>query len=216
MGGTTPQGQGCWNFTTTKAAAAQQGQPHPTEHTDNHTDPSHPSCSCSLSGGGSLLAGMTQRVVNAIKNSTDALRGTQLPQKSDDSDTRKHERPSATTRLLPAGHRNRYKLTQVTTAKWVNSTEGIHAWLPFDGEANPADISEFAPCIDFVWGSNTARVPAWRAANPSAILAKYIPYTRDPACPQMSGKDEPRCRNKTAGFQSGCPTCMPWWKEHRE
>jgi hypothetical protein len=55
-------------------------------------------------------------------------------------------------------------------------------------------------------GPNTA---VWRAANPGVVLSHYIPYTRDPGCPQMSGKKGPQCDKPTSPFVDGCPTCLP-------
>ena len=58
-------------------------------------------------------------------------------------------------------------------ARWRNSAEGIHAFLPFDGESNDTDVGEYAARIDFVWGASEERIPMWRARNPAIVLAKY-------------------------------------------
>jgi len=51
--------------------------------------------------------------------------------------------------------------------------------------------------IDFVWGATESHIASWRASvNPDVVLAKYIPYTRDPA---------PR---------PGANTNLPWWQAH--
>jgi hypothetical protein len=102
-------------------------------------------------------------------------------------------------------------------AAWKNSTEGIHAFLTFDSEAALPDIAKYGSQIDYVWGADDTpgRIPAWHKANPSVVLSKYIPFTRDPACPHMSGSDGPACRSKTPGFHPGCPTCLPWWKANK-
>ena len=98
-------------------------------------------------------------------------------------------------------------------ARWKDSSEGIHAFLTFDSEASVAAIKEFGSRIDYIWGHG-ANTATWRAANPDIVLSHYIPYTRDPGCPQMSGKDGPHCHNKTSPFVPGCPTCLPWWKQN--
>ena len=58
-------------------------------------------------------------------------------------------------------------------------------------------------------------IAAWRQVNPDVVLSKYIPYTRDPGCPQLSGKDGPQCSSVTPGFKPGCPTCLPWWQANK-
>ena len=81
-------------------------------------------------------------------------------------------------------------------AQWANSSNGIHAFLTFDSHAAPTSISTYGKQIDFVWGATASHVPLWRAANPRAILSKYIPFTRDPA-PSPSSKDH-----------------LEWWRAH--
>ena len=61
--------------------------------------------------------------------------------------------------------------TPATPARWRNSTEGVHAWLPFDDVTNHT-ISKFGEHIDFVWGAAETRIPEWRAANADIVLAK--------------------------------------------
>eukprot|EP01047_Picozoa_sp_COSAG01_P078132 COSAG01_NODE_14318_length_1469_cov_2.920438_2_plen_208_part_00 len=104
-------------------------------------------------------------------------------------------------------------LMTATTPRWRNSTEGIHAWLPFDGESNGTAVSEYATSIDFVWGSSQKRIPEWRAKNPGIVLAKYMPYTRDPnPVPHTSNASSTAdCRY----FKPGCPTALPWWRDNK-
>ena len=99
-------------------------------------------------------------------------------------------------------------------ATWKNSTEGIHAFLTFDSDASLPAIAQYGSRIDYVWGADSKpeHVAAWRKANPDVVLSKYIPYTRDPSCPHLSGTDGPQCSAKTPGFKPGCPDCLPWWK----
>ena len=117
------------------------------------------------------------------------------------------------------------------TPAWRNSTEGIHAWMPFDDVANHT-ISEYGGHIDFVWGAAETRIPEWRAANADIVLAKCkysnspclylcaylrslkeaarsdIPYTRDPdPVPHTSHANSTAdCRY----FRPGCPTALPY------
>jgi hypothetical protein len=100
-------------------------------------------------------------------------------------------------------------------ATWKNSTDGIHAFLTFDSGATVDAIQQYGSKIDYVWGHGGTTTKAWRKANPGVVLSKYIPYTRDPGCPQMSGKAGPQCSNKTSPFVPGCPTCLPWWKANK-
>ena len=89
-----------------------------------------------------------------------------------------------------------------TLAKWRNSTEGIHAFLTFDSEANDNIIlnSPVADRIDYVWGSSESQVKVWRASsNPKVVLSKYIPYTRDPS-PHTA---------RTPG------NGLPWWQQNK-
>eukprot|EP01048_Picozoa_sp_COSAG05_P018584 COSAG05_NODE_2741_length_2705_cov_1.798542_2_plen_474_part_01 len=98
-------------------------------------------------------------------------------------------------------------------ARWRNSTEGIHAFLPFDGEANDTAVKTYAARIDFVWGASETRIPMWRARNPAIVLAKYIPYTRDPdPVPHtIHANSTADCRY----FRPGCPTALPWWRANK-
>ena len=87
-------------------------------------------------------------------------------------------------------------------AHWRNTTEGIHAFLTFDSRASDAGISEAGSQVDFVWGSTEHQIPKWRAVNPDAILAKYIPFTRDPA----PGPHQTTVNGSTTG--------LPWWQKN--
>ena len=88
-------------------------------------------------------------------------------------------------------------------ASWLNSTEGIHGFLTFDSRASGALIAAHAREADFVWGATETHIAAWRASpQPGAVLAKYIPFCRDPIASQhqnQSGSSPPA---------SG----LPWWQ----
>ena len=73
-------------------------------------------------------------------------------------------------------------------ATWKNSTDGIHAFLTFDSGATVDAIQKYGSRIDYVWGHGGKATDTWRKVNPDVVLSKYIPYTRDPGCPQMSGE----------------------------
>ena len=115
-----------------------------------------------------------------------------------------------------SGQSHRRPTTAAAMATWKNSTDGIHSFLTFDSGATLPAIAAFGDRIDYVWGasSEAARIAAWRKANPDVVLSKYIPFTRDPACPHLSGKPGPQCNAKTPGFKEGCPDCLPWWQAH--
>ena len=82
-------------------------------------------------------------------------------------------------------------------AQWINSTEGIHAFLTFDSSAVPANITAFANDIDYVWGAQ--QIATWRnSTNPDVVLSKYIPYCRDPT---------PHLDKNNSG--------LPWWQENK-
>ena len=91
-----------------------------------------------------------------------------------------------------------------TMTTWKNSTVGIHAFLTFDSMAANTSIQNYADDIDYVWGSDPAKVKSWRGStNGNVVLSKYIPYCRDPT-PRLS--PEPG---------TGKPTGLPWWQKNK-
>lgn len=85
---------------------------------------------------------------------------------------------------------------------WVNSTDGIHAFLTFDSKADPTAIASHADSIDFVWGATKTKISHWRGStHPKVVLSYYMPFTRDPT-------------PHTTKDHQGLPTGLPWWKEH--
>ena len=63
---------------------------------------------------------------------------------------------------------------------WVDSTDGIHAFLTFDSRVDPASIESHGNAIDYVWGASATTISAWRRSNPKIVLSYYMPFTRDP------------------------------------
>ena len=62
---------------------------------------------------------------------------------------------------------------------WPNTTDGIHAFLSFDGALTAAEIAANGSRWDFVRGASPSTVAAFRRANPAVALSAYIPFTRD-------------------------------------
>ena len=88
-------------------------------------------------------------------------------------------------------------------AAWLNSSSGVHSFLTFDSRASAARIAAHAREADFVWGATEAHVAAWRASpQPGAVLAKYIPFCRDPIAPQHQNQSGP----------SPPASGLPWWQ----
>jgi len=80
---------------------------------------------------------------------------------------------------------------------WPDTSEGIHAFLVGDDYAPPSAIEEYADRLSFVL--RATQMPAWRASNHADILlARYMPYTRDPA---------PSCQPQPCDM-------LPWWQRH--
>ena len=87
----------------------------------------------------------------------------------------------------------------ISTASWRDSSEGIHAFLTFDGKSSVQNIMEYGDKIDYVWGSSPSRVSAWRqSVSSNVVLSKYMPFCRDPA-PHRTGSP---------------PTGLPWWQKN--
>lgn len=82
--------------------------------------------------------------------------------------------------------------------RWRNSTDGIHAFLTFDGLVDASNITAFASRIDYVWGASGTNVAAWRSPNPEVVLSYYMPFTRDP---------HPHIDASKSG--------LPWWIAHK-
>eukprot|EP01052_Picozoa_sp_SAG31_P031909 SAG31_NODE_3437_length_4274_cov_2.610778_1_plen_1124_part_00 len=92
----------------------------------------------------------------------------------------------------------------VPAKPWPDTSTRIHTIIVGDGQMTPAYIrspASHAADVDLVWGAalpDGERGEAWRAANPSAVLTRYLSYAYDPG-----------------NFQSGGPTGnLSWWKEH--
>jgi hypothetical protein len=93
-------------------------------------------------------------------------------------------------------------VSAAVSVNWRNSTEGVHAFLTFDSQAELSSIAAYADGIDYVWGASENHVKAWRASkNPDVVLSKYIPFTRDPT-PHVTG---------TGADASG----LPWWQANK-
>ena len=65
------------------------------------------------------------------------------------------------------------------TAQWLDTTEGIHAFLSFDYHMTPEDIAANGSRFDFVRGASGSTVAQFKAAHPGIALSAYIPFTRD-------------------------------------
>lgn len=90
----------------------------------------------------------------------------------------------------------------VGSTSFLNSSQGIHAFLTFDSKSSPASIAAYAGRIDYVWGASERNVPLWRnSSNANIILSKYIPFTRDPAA-HVTG-------------HGANATGLPWWEQNR-
>jgi len=70
--------------------------------------------------------------------------------------------------------------TQVHLSKWVNSSEGIHAFLTFNSAMDESATRTWASKFDYVWGASADSIPWWSSANAASIISYYMPYTRDP------------------------------------
>ena len=92
-------------------------------------------------------------------------------------------------------------------AEWANSTTGIHGFLTFDSRTTPAQIAAHSrhADADFVWGATQSNVPAWRASHPSAVVSKYIPFSRDPIGTQHVNQSGP----------SPPASSLPWWQANK-
>lgn len=65
---------------------------------------------------------------------------------------------------------------------WVDTTDGVHAFLTFDSEVLLANITAHAKSYDFVWGAESTHIASYRKSNREIKLSMYIPYSRDPSC----------------------------------
>lgn len=113
------------------------------------------------------------------------------------------------------------------TTPWVDTTDGVHAFLTFDSGVSPANITAHAKMYDYVWGAHSAHIASYRAGNQDIMLSMYIPYSRDPSCtvvhPPATAEDlvnnsTVRNGNPPPGLphKNGkpVPTNIKWWLAH--
>jgi hypothetical protein len=65
---------------------------------------------------------------------------------------------------------------------FIDTANGIHAFLTFDYRLTAAQVPQVAPRYDFVWGASRSYVAAFHAANPKMIVSFYMTFDEEPGC----------------------------------
>jgi hypothetical protein len=93
-----------------------------------------------------------------------------------------------------------------------DTSDGIHPFLTFDYQIDPAAIPAIGARTLFVWGARARNVEAWHRARPGLIVSHYVPFNRDPEDHDLDywRSTHPdwilyQCDRRTPVFQQGAP-----------